>query len=87
MTCSHVKNIINSQTGGAQQHINKGNVEKEKLIIPGSKVLLDYKNTAKSIYDSIAKNCFENKTLKEIRDSLLPKLISGEIRVPIEEVQ
>lgn len=87
MICSHVENIINSQTGGAQQHINKGNVEKEKLIIPGLKVLLDYKNTVKSIYDSIAKNCFENKILKEIRDSLLPKLMSGEIRVPTEEVK
>jgi len=27
----------------------------------------------------------ENKTLKELRDTLLPKLMSGEIRVPLEE--
>ena len=27
----------------------------------------------------------ENQKLKELRDSLLPKLMSGEIRVPIEE--
>jgi len=87
MICSHVENIINSQTGGAQQHINKGNVEKEKLVIPVLKVLFDYKNNVKSIYDSIAKNCFENKNLKEIRDALLPKLMSGEIRIPLEEAQ
>ena len=87
MICSHIHGIINNQTGGAQQHINKGNVEKEKIIIPGSKVMSDYKITVKSLYDAIAKNCFENKKLKEIRDSLLPKLMNGEIRVPVEKVQ
>ena len=30
---------------------------------------------------------FENKNLVNIRDTLLPKLMSGEIRVPLEEVQ
>jgi type I restriction enzyme S subunit len=32
----------------------------------------------------IEKNSFENQKLSELRDTLLPKLMSGEIEVPIE---
>jgi len=35
----------------------------------------------------IFKNFEESQTLITIRDALLPKLMSGEIRVPVEEVQ
>ncbi len=30
-------------------------------------------------------NLFENRLLANIRDTLLPKLISGELRVPVAE--
>ena len=87
MICNQIKEIINHQTGGAQQHINKGNVEGEKFILPSQKAISKYKALVSGIYQIIAKNCFENKKLQETRDLLLPKLMSGEIRVPIEEVQ
>jgi type I restriction enzyme S subunit len=37
------------------------------------------------IYGRIEANWAESRTLKELRDTLLPKLISGEIRVPEAE--
>ncbi len=39
-----------------------------------------------SISDQIHRNANESQILIAIRDTLLPKLISGEIRVPVEEV-
>jgi type I restriction enzyme S subunit len=39
-----------------------------------------------SLFIQISSNIMENALLLEIRDILLPKLMSGEIRVPVEEV-
>lgn len=77
----NILELISHQTGGAQQHINKQNVEQIKLAIPSYDVLNQYKLLVEPIYKMIANNCFENKRLAELRDALLPKLMSGEINV------
>jgi type I restriction enzyme S subunit len=55
---------------------------KELLIsFPSDVVLSDYNQKAKPIMDLIYSNQIENQTLTALRDTLLPKLISGEVRV------
>lgn len=81
---SVIKKIIGNQTGGAQQHINKGNVEDTKLLIPNKKVLNAYTKLVRPQYDLISSICFENELLTRLRDSLIPKLMSGEIRVSLD---
>ena len=44
-----------------------------------------FNEITKSYYENIVKNINENIKLRNIRDLLLPKLMSGEIRVPIKE--
>jgi len=44
-----------------------------------------FNEITKSYYENIVKNINENIKLRNIRDLLLPKLMSGEIRVPVEE--
>lgn len=78
---NNIGEIIGFQTGGAQQHINKGNVDNFRFIVPDKKTLQNFNNQVKPIFKQISINCFENKNLSQIRDSLLPKLMSGEIRV------
>ena len=73
--------LISHQTGGAQQHINKQNVENLDIIIPTYTHLMKYQNTVCGIYEMIANNCFENDRLSSVRDTLLPKLMSGELDV------
>ena len=73
--------MISHQTGGAQQHINKQNVENLDIVIPPYTHLAKYQNTVCSIYEMIANNCFENERLSSLRDALLPKLMSGELDV------
>ena len=51
------------------------------------KVIGEFCNILNPVIQMYVKNLLENKKLSYIRDSLLPKLMSGEIRVPIEEVQ
>ena len=79
-----ITDIIRYQTGGAQQHINKNNVNSSKIIIPSQIILQQYQKLMKPIFDKISLSCFETRNLSQIRDTLLPKLMSGKIRVPLE---
>lgn len=74
--------LIASQTGGAQQHVNKRNVEDLPLLCPDAKIVQSYAVTTKPIFDKIADNCFQSRTLAALRDTLIPKLLSGEISFP-----
>lgn len=51
-----------------------------------NRVVAEFCTMLTPVIEMYVKNLLENKKLKDIRDSLLPKLMSGEIRVPIEEV-
>ena len=50
--------------------------------IPDAKTLSFFESTTAPIYAQIRGNAVENKKLAELRDTLLPKLISGEIGMP-----
>jgi len=78
---SNIKKLISSQTGGAQQHINKNNVEKHLILIPSNKSNKMFQDIVKPIFDKISTNIFENKILIRLRDILLSKLISGELTI------
>ena len=62
-------------------HIKRDELEKAKVLIPNE---ADYQRIGallKPIYDLIISNRIENKKLSSLRDTLLPKLISGELDV------
>ncbi len=79
-----IKDLIATKTGGAQQHINKNNVDQLKILIPDKETVLKFSLLIKPIFDDISKTCFEIERLSQIRDLLLLQLMSGKIRVPIE---
>ena len=71
-----------------QQNISPNDVENVKIIFPNDKILNKYNNLMQDIFYKIIFNQRENKKLSNIRDSLLPKLMTpngrradGEIRV------
>ena len=74
-------------TGSAIPHTDKGYVNTRKIAIPSDEDLHEITRTFKTIRGLIIENRQQEKKLRDIRDTLLPKLMSGEIRVPIEEVQ
>jgi type I restriction enzyme S subunit len=76
-----IHQLIAKQTGGAQQHINKGNVEELEIPIYSDALIKEYNSISEPLFEAISNNCFENERLTELRDSLLPKLMSGEITV------
>ena len=77
-----IEMLIQHQTGGAQQHINKDNVESLIFLLPAKNVLENYISLVGPMYKRIESQCFENLYLSSLRDTLLPRLMSGELEVP-----
>lgn len=80
-TISNINEIIKGATGGAQQHINKNDINNVDFIVPDQIVLDDFKEVITPLFHKININCFENRTLTQIRDNLLPKLMTGKIEI------
>ncbi|MFT9488352.1 MAG: restriction endonuclease subunit S [Tepidibacillus sp.] len=79
-------NVASIVTGAVQLKINQGNLTGLKVIIPPDDVVKQYNEIVKDIFACWRSNVDEKKVLISLRDILLPKLMSGEIRVPMEEV-
>lgn len=70
------------------KNLDTGNLfGKHQIIIPDEITLKEYYELFHTLLKSIYDNGFQADKLSEIRDTLLPKLMTGEIRVPIEEVK
>jgi len=52
-----------------------------EVLIPEERAIENFNKTVKNFYNLIIKNTLENQKLASLRDLLLPKLMSGEIRV------
>ena len=78
---NRIDDLCSHMTGGAQQHINKNNVEQLEILIPPKKILIEYKRIATPIYSLISNICFESQKISKLRDSLLPRLMSGELKL------
>ena len=83
---NNIKDLISSQTGGAQQHINKNNVETFKIRIPKEEQIKMFNNKVNSVFEKIRLNCLININLEQLRNTLLPKLMNGEIELDNIEI-
>ena len=73
--------IRNEAMGSAQPNISSQGIESIKLLIPQTTLINKFSSLFNDkfnlFYDSLA----ENQELTNLRDTLLPKLISGELEV------
>lgn len=76
-----LKKITGGSRGSVIKFITKGMIENYKIRLPDDNNILILCIEFNSILDKISQNNIEIATLIKIRDSLLPKLISGEIEV------
>lgn len=73
--------MLNLQKGSAQPHVYAKNINELILLIPKEKVLKEYSDKVEVIYKAIFHKNKQISSLREARDRLLPKLMSGEIEV------
>ena len=78
---NNIHAIIRNATGGAQQHINKENVNSFEMILPSDKLLNKFQSIVEPMMGKISNNEFETQSLRKTRDTILPKLMSGQVRV------
>jgi len=62
-------------------HIQRHHITSAKVVVPSDAVLEKADKVFQPLLNSIIKNRIQIKTLATIRDALLPKLMSGEVRV------
>ncbi|ENM5745103.1 restriction endonuclease subunit S [Vibrio mimicus] len=78
---SSIDEIKGIAGGTTFAEISKHTFKSIKMIVPDSKVTDIFSNLAKGYLDKITLNVKEVATLTKLRDTLLPKLISGELRL------
>jgi type I restriction enzyme S subunit len=76
--------ISNYITGAVQPKLNQGNLKSIPCIIPPATVSAAFGSIIEPIFRNIRRLTDENKVLAELRDSLMPRLISGEQQIPEE---
>ena len=70
----------------AQPGLNQTELKSLKINICNKEFIKKFENEVKPIMESIANNSLENKKLVELRDTLLPKLMNGEINLDKIEI-
>ena len=75
-----VRNYIEQHLAGStQKYISLSELRNLPINIPEKNILEKFNNIVTPIYEQIVNNTNEIKNLKELRDTLLPKLMNGEI--------
>ncbi|MFL6261500.1 MAG: restriction endonuclease subunit S [Thermoanaerobaculia bacterium] len=77
----NMETIIGNANGTTFLEISKQNFRPIEVIVPPKAVLDRFVDLVAPLYRRIASNLKESRTLSTLRDTLLPKLLSGEIHV------
>lgn len=75
---TNIKSIV---TGAVQQKVSQQNLKKVPAIIPSKEALYDFDEVIQPIFSQIRNLRAENEHLESLRDTLLPKLMSGELDI------
>ena len=70
-----------NDSGTVLGSINKTDFQDMEVIIPPNNLVIKCQDEVKPLDDKVIQNTFQIKTLENMRDTLLPKLMSGEVRV------
>ena len=71
---------------GVQVNLSSSAIKESEIYIATKKDYEDFNRIVKPLFETMLQNQLENKQLATIRDSLLPKLMNGEIDVDSIEI-
>lgn len=78
--------VTNMQRGAAQPHVYPKDLAQLKIKIPEENVIREFNEIITPFFSEISNFSLKNQTLKQTRDLLLPRLISGKIDVENMEI-
>ena len=79
------EHLINIADGSVQKNLNIGLVSRQAIICPIQPLIEAFDAINQPLLDRIRDNCLQAQTLATLRDTLLPRLISGQLRLPEAE--
>ena len=82
----HMPEIKRRASGTTFAEISKRNFRPIPVLVPSQEVMAAFDAIAEPVYAKIRLKLEESRTLAALRDTLLPRLISGELRVPDAEM-
>jgi type I restriction enzyme S subunit len=83
----NIARLANLADGGAYPAVRPELVVGTQAVLPTSKVLQAFSAVASPLFDKHAENRRIERSLTEVRDILLPRLISGKLRIPKAQAQ
>jgi type I restriction enzyme, S subunit len=78
---SEILSSLVTGTSGSHQRVKPEHLFDVKTVIPPEAIIRSFTKMVKPIFAMITQNLQQSRTLAALRDALLPKLLSGEIRV------
>ncbi|MCZ4694585.1 restriction endonuclease subunit S [Ancylomarina euxinus] len=81
----YIERLRSQANSGVQVNLSTDAIKSSKVVTPTESINEKFHQITLPLFEQINKNAIENQTLTQLRDTLLPKLISGEVRV--KEVQ
>ncbi|PSJ72691.1 restriction endonuclease subunit S [Sphingobacteriales bacterium UPWRP_1] len=81
------KFIYESATGSTQEYITLGSLRSFEFNYPGENRIKQFDLEVEPMFQKIKSNSQQIRTLTQLRDTLLPKLMSGEVSVESEKLQ
>ncbi len=73
--------LLGMNAGGSREAVTKAHIESVPLLMPSPSLLEEFGKVVAPMYQQIDELAAESRTLANCRDQLLPKLISGDIRI------
>lgn len=69
--------------GSAVPTLNRNHIHEQEVLIPPKDLIVEFEVSTANLFVKVKKNAEQIKTLEKLRDTLLPKLMSGEVRVNV----
>ena len=76
-----VDDIVSHANGSTFLEVSKSNFRQISLVVPPYPLMESYHHTATNIHRKMVDNEYSSRTLNAQRNALLPKLVSGEVRI------
>ncbi len=71
-------------TSSIAQAVNSKTVKSIKIPVPHSELMAEFTKNVEGLFEKIKLNTAQIQTLEQTRDTLLPKLMSGQVRVKLD---
>ena len=79
-----MRRIEHGSTGSTVIHLGKTDIDAIKICEPSQNILSEFKSKVEPMLQQIVSLNIQARILREARESLLPRLISGELQIPEE---